>query len=381
MPNNVARGLAVVNKDRVQIVVHDVTHCFAAIFVLTTIFLIGLTAIPAYARSGAVQGKHPYGDPLMQPPAMNPADQPLMMDHPLASPVLTQSSYPVLDADPLDEEDQLSENKATDEPITRKLPIWGEKAREQGFDLPFPFGVGTNLVFMDQGIELRNVKVGIGDPTFVVEGLAFSDARSHDRANTARLDLWLLPFVNLYGIFGYLNGEAELDLDIGQVAGGIPGFPPIIAPGKTIDLNIDYNGTTFGGGITLAGGYQDFFFSLDGNYTYSNIDVADSEIKTYTLSPRLGMLVDSPSIPGSLALWVGGMYMRYRQTVTDDVNLKDFDSGLPSLKIDFKLDVKNEQPWNFLFGGQWEITKRWQFMAEGGVGERKQLITGLFFRF
>jgi hypothetical protein len=133
--------------------------------------------------------------------------------------------------------------------------------------------------------------------------------------------------------------------------------------------------------VTLAGGYKHFFASLDANYTYSNIDVVDSEIKTYTLSPRVGLLIDPDSVPGSLAFWVGGMYMRYRQTVTDDVNLREFDSRLPSVEIDFKLDIKNSEPWNFLFGGQWEITQRWQFMAEGGVGDRKHVLTGLFFRF
>ena len=35
------------------------------------------------------------------------------------------------------------------EPITRKLPIWGEKIREMGYDLPLPFGVGANFVYMD----------------------------------------------------------------------------------------------------------------------------------------------------------------------------------------------------------------------------------------
>jgi hypothetical protein len=371
----------VVNTDRVPIVVPNLAYCFVVIAGLAIILLSGLTAAPASANPGTVQGKHLSADPLTHPPAVNPVDQLLMMGHPLASPLLAQSSYPVLDEKPLGEDNRFAEKKAAIEPVTRKLPIWGEKAREQGFDLPLPFGVGANLVFMDQGIKLRNVKVGIGDPTFEVEGLEFSDARAHDRANTFRLDLWLLPFANIYGIFGYINGEAELDLDIGQVAGGIPGLPPILAPGRTIDLNIDYNGTTFGGGMTLAGGYKDFFVSLDGNYTYSNIDVADSQIKTYTLSPRLGLLVDSAVIPGNLALWVGGMYMRYKQTVTDDVNLKDFDSSLPSIILDFKLDVENEQPWNFLFGGQWEITKRWQFMAEGGVGDRNQVVTGLYFRF
>lgn len=120
---------------------------------------------------------------------------------------------------------------------------------------------------------------------------------------------------------------------------------------------------------------------MDANYTYSNIDVVDGKIKTYTISPRVGLLVDASAIPGDLAFWVGGMYMRYKQTVTDDINLQEFDSRLPSVEISYKLDIENDQPWNFLFGGQWEITKRWQFMAEGGVGDRKQIITGLFFRF
>ena len=133
--------------------------------------------------------------------------------------------------------------------------------------------------------------------------------------------------------------------------------------------------------MTLAGGYKHFFGSVDANYTYSNIDVVDGKVRVYTISPRLGMLIDSPAITGSLALWVGGMYMRYRQTVTDDINLKEVDPRLPSVNIDFKLDIKNEHPWNFLFGGQWEITKRVHLMAEGGVGDRRQVVAGLNFRF
>jgi hypothetical protein len=350
---------------------------------LSLLTLLGGFVEPGYAASVAVAGEQHRTDQRYEAPArisdnlnplpddLNPAD------------LLAQTAYPVLDEDARGQKDLPPEKKETIEPITRLVPLWGEQAREKGFDLPLPFGFGVNLVFMDQGLELKKIKVGIGDPTFEVKGLAFSDARAHDRANTARLDVWLLPFVNIYGIFGYINGEAELDLDIGNIASSLPpiGLPPILTPGQSVDLNIDYNGTTYGGGLTLAGGYQNFFASVDGNFTYSNIDVVDSKIKTYTISPRVGLLVDSAAIPGSLALWVGGMYMKYKQTITDDINLNEFDSRLPSVIIDFKLDIENDQPWNFLFGGQWEITKRWQFMAEGGVGDRTQMITGLYFRF
>ena len=299
------------------------------------------------------------------------------MDHPLASPLLVQSEYPVLDQDASGGDEKPEKKTATVEPITRRVPIWGEQVREKGFDLPLPFGVGTNLVFMDQGIDVRNLNVNISVPGLDISQVKFTDSRAYDTALTARLDMWLLPLINIYGLFGYINGEARLNVNVPAISiGNIPITDPINA-----SLNVDYHGTTYGGGMTLGGGYKNFFATVDGNYTYSNIDVADSEIETYTITPRLGLLVDSAVIPGSLALWVGAMYMHYRQTVTDSINVNTVIPGFPSVEIDFDIDIKNEQPWNFLFGGQWEITKRWQFMAEGSIGNRKHVITGLFFRF
>lgn len=310
-------------------------------------------------------------------------DYPVRQSHmPLPRTWLAQTEFPVLDEDYHDGDEKPEEKKETIEPVTRKLPFWGEKVREMGFDLPLPFGAGLNLVLMEQGIDIRNLKIGIGEPTIEISGIDFGDVRSHDRATTARLDMWLLPFANIYGILGYINGETELDLDIGSITSILPGpgLPPNIDLGTT-DFNIDYNGTTFGGGMTLAGGYKDFFFSLDANYTYSKVDVVDGTIRTVTVSPRLGMLFEDPAIKGSLAFWVGAMYMKYKQTITDDISLQEIDPRLPPVQIDFKLDLKNDKPWNFLFGGQWEISKRWQIMAEGGVGNRKQLVLGAFFRF
>ena len=41
-----------------------------------------------------------------------------------------------------------------------------------------------------------------------VERVTFSDANAKDTAVTARLDLWLLPFANIYGIIGYIDGKS-----------------------------------------------------------------------------------------------------------------------------------------------------------------------------
>ena len=268
------------------------------------------------------------------------------------------------------------------EPIKRALPIWGETVRAMGYDLPLPFGAGVNFVYMEQGIDIRNLKIGIGSADRKVERVTFSDSNVRDMAATARLDVWLLPFANIYGIVGYIDGEAELDVNLPGITINVPGIGPVpIVDPNTLRFDIDYSGATYGGGITLAGGYKNFFGSVDANYTCTDIDVVDGDIKTLTISPRLGVLVDPAVISGTLAFWIGAMYMDYKQTVTDAVNLREIDPGLPSVHLDFEIDIKNEDPWNFLMGGQWEISKRWQMMVEGGFGNRRQIIFGTVYRF
>ncbi len=370
------------NLTRLGSVPQYLNHCFTSALCWQLVALIGLilTPGPAVADSGKSRPHATSRVKHINIGLVN--DLHLLLDS--SDPVswLAQSEYPVKDEHPLGADEAPDKSKETVEPITRALPIWGEKVREMGFDLPLPFGVGANFIYMDQGIEIRNLKVDIGGRNIDVGGVTFSNASAHNAAATARLDLWLLPFANVYGIFGYIDGEAELDVNLPSLIVDLPiiGPTPITDP-KRIKFNIDYTGTTFGGGVTLAGGYKNFFGSLDVNYTQSDIDVVDGEIKVLTVSPRIGVLVDPAAIKGSLALWVGAMYMDYKQTVSDEINLNELDSRLPSVEIDFEIDVKNEEHWNFLFGGQWEITKRWQVMAEGGVGNRRQVILGAFFRF
>jgi hypothetical protein len=375
--NTVFKGTANVNlihrRCAVKYLIYFIAYC------LQILTLIDLTPSPGYGGVESEKGEIQVFHQSMQQSAVVDSGSNPLPGYSAAGTSLALTQPPVIDEADQKPEDQ----EPTIEPVTRKLPIWGEQAREKGFDLPLPFGMGANYVYMHQGIKIRNLKVGIEDPVIEVEGLDFSDARSHDSAVTARLDMWLLPFLNLYGLFGSINGEAEFDLDVSQITGGLPpiGLPPVFEPNNPIDLNIDYNGYTFGGGVTLAGGYKNFFSSLDANYTYSKVDVVDGRIDTVTVAPRLGMLVDPPDIPGKFAFWIGAMYMYYKQTVTDDIRLSELDPRLPPVELAFKLEVTNEQPWNFLYGGQWEITKRLHFTLEGGVGNREQVITGIIFRF
>ncbi|MBW2443616.1 MAG: hypothetical protein JRH12_24305 [Deltaproteobacteria bacterium] len=351
-------------------------------FFLYVTVLLGLVAAPfdAVAESAAAANRYSSGLEKDHAGINALSDPGTAGDDPVT--LLTPSEYPVKDEHSVGDDGNREDKRATVEPITRALPVWGEKVRAMGYDLPLPFGAGVNLVYMEQGIDVRNLKIGFGSADTKIERVIFSDSHVRDMAATARLDLWLLPFVNIYGILGYIDGEAELDVKLPGISIDVPGFGsiPILDP-NTLNLDIDYSGATYGGGITLAGGYKNFFGSVDANYTYTDIDIVNGDIKTLTISPRVGILVDPSVVAGSFALWIGAMYMDYEQKVTDTVNLRELDPRLPSAHLDFAIEIKNEEPWNFLIGGQWEITKRWQMTVEGGVGNRRQFIFGTTFRF
>ena len=351
-------------------------------FFLYSTVLLGLVIAPGEAVAETVAGDSHTSYGLSKDYIPSPGESALWPYDNAAETLLSQSEYPIYEDDPGGEVEKPAKAQNAVEPITRKLPIWGEKVRAMGYDLPLPFGAGINFVYMDQGLDIRNLKIGFGNANQEVNRVSFSNAKAKDKAATARLDLWLLPFANIYGIIGYIDGKTELDVNLPGITVDLPGFGqvPILDP-ATLNFDIDYNGTTYGGGITLAGGYKNFFGSLDANYTYTDINLVDADIKTLTISPRLGVLVDPSRIKGSFAFWIGAMYMDYKQTITDSVNLNQLDSGLPSVELDFEIDVKNEEHWNFLMGGQWEITKRWQITAEGGVGNRRQIVLGSSFRF
>ncbi len=344
--------------------------------------LMGLAATAGQASAEREKSNTLNWRPLAEGPAAALENPVLLLSNSDPSILLSQSEYPDLDEDSVGDDKTPGEKTPAVEPVTRKIPIWSEKIRDMGYDLPLPFGAGANFVWMDQGIDIRELRIGLGSPSREPNGITFSNARSRNTAATMRLDAWLLPFLNIYGLFGYLNGNTELDVNVPGLTVDLPiiGPVPIFDP-FTIPVDVDYDGVTYGGGATLAGGYKRIFGTLDMNYTRSDIDITDGEITTLTISPRLGILIESSAIKGSGALWIGAMYMDYKETITDSINLRQIDPALPALTLDYEVKIKNDEPWNFIFGGQWEITKRWQFMAEGGVGERRQLILGAFFRF
>ncbi len=269
----------------------------------------------------------------------------------------------------------LGQTPETDQtqPLVDWLPIWGKDARDKGFDLPLPMGVGLTYSYIHQNMVVSDLIVE-GRP---VHGLTFNDAPTATHTGVFRADLWVFPFLNIYGLVGETAGTTQ---------------PEVVFPnGTVVKSSVDYNRFSYGGGLTLAGGYKAFFLTIDANYTTGPIvstkngQIGDKPIESLTVAPRLGMLLSSGGRLGTGSIWIGGMCLKATSEIHDSIDL----SHRPRLSnfigrddLDFSIHVEPKDQWNLLLGGNWQFNKRWSVTAElGGVFDRFQVITAVMWRF
>lgn len=275
----------------------------------------------------------------------------------------------VYELTPLGEEPNKDETK----PLIDWLPIWGKGAKDKGFDLPLPLGVGLTYSYIHQNMVVSDL---------VVEGrsvhnLSFGDAATTTHTGVFRADLWVLPFLNIYGLVGETSGTTD---------------PVVVFPnGHSIKSSVDYNRFSYGGGLTVAGGYKSFFLTVDANYTTGPIvstmkgQIGDKPIESLTVAPRLGILISSGGKLGTGSIWVGGMLLKATSEIHDSIDLRHHPllaNILNRNELDFSIHVEPKDPWNLVLGGNWQFNKRWSVTAEvGGVLDRFDVITAVMWRF
>lgn len=89
---------------------------------------------------------------------------------------------------------------------------------KRGFDIPYPIGVMGNFMIMDQGIVIDNMQLGLTTDnldiplTNVDELIQFGDNSNKAYTVNVRPDIWIFPFLNVYGLFGYGSSETTVRL-------------------------------------------------------------------------------------------------------------------------------------------------------------------------
>ena len=271
-----------------------------------------------------------------------------------------------------------------------KLPFMAQKVIDKGYDLPLPYGLRGSYVSVEQDQLLDNLYVGIGDSGLVSIPFAeFTNAQSISDTYQAIFDTWLFPFMNAFAILGKIDGHAPVDVVVDGngwlEALGIdcsrPGnlIPCSLLQDKEFLLPIDaqFSGKNYGIGVTFAGGWNGFFFTLPMTYVYADMDGTNTDGASVQASPRLGYVFNLKS-RGNLALYVGGSYLNTDLTVSGSVTVPGTD-----FPIDYKMDQKNRDEWAAIAGANWNINRHWSVQAEynGFVGSRETWIGSVTWRF
>ncbi|UPW17708.1 virulence protein [Agarivorans sp. TSD2052] len=251
------------------------------------------------------------------------------------------------------------------------FPIWAQEAIDLGHKLPKPYGFSINYMNMSQPLIVDNVAFsGLGaiDNLIAING---SHAIQESETITLRGDIWVLPFLNVYGVLGQTKGSSVANVQL-ALAG-----KPI---GQPFDFSLEFSGITYGAGTTLVGGVGNWFTLLDVNYTNTALDILDGEISSIVVTPRAGYRFEHSG--RDIQIWAGAMYQNVEQTFSG--NLDDIGINLPPpLPSGGKFVVTQhlEEKWNALLGGQVSLTEHMDALVEVGFGKRSSFMLGLGYRF
>ncbi|MDE9525768.1 hypothetical protein [Xenorhabdus bovienii] len=278
---------------------------------------------------------------------------------------------------------------------SRILPIWGDEARAKGYDLPEPFGASYGYMNLRQDIIVDSIKFQFSNALFKPfeekTVIKTGNTREKSESQMLKLDTWVLPFLNVYGVYGKTKGTSKTILD------GIYLGTDNILENDSVPFILDFKGNTYGAGFTLAGGYNQFFAVLDTNYTRTNLDILDGDLSALVISPRIGYeFVFNPLFSGQgntkIQVWVGAMYQDITQNFKGDVrNLNNLPSEISNwLELidmmggsDVKFDVEQHlaHKWNNTVGARFELTRNFNILSEVGFGNRNSLFVSGEFRF
>jgi hypothetical protein len=324
------------------------------------------------------------------------------------------------------------------------LPIWGEKATQKGYQLPYSAGVSVNYFWQESSIIINNLNVGFNNSEMVNldQVVRFNDATATANAINVRPDVWLLPFLNVYGILGKAKTSTSIDAGI-WVPDANNNWSEVISFGS----KANFDGTTFGLGFTPTIGIGGGWMALDMNVSWTDISALDKPAMAFVFGPRFGKTFKLQKPESNITFWAGGFRVHLKsetagslllsdvipteglqakvdagfvkvdekQTAVDDwwnglspvekakpVNIAKHTTANRALEsasnfltaidgalstpgsstVQYSLEKAPKDKWNFIIGSQYQLNRNFMLRAEYGfLGSRRQFMTSLQYRF
>jgi hypothetical protein len=324
------------------------------------------------------------------------------------------------------------------------LPILGAKATKAGYDLPYSAGFSAQYFWQQSDLVIDNLNVGFNNgPLYNLDGLVrFDKAFATASAFTVRPDIWLFPFLNVYGIFGKAQASTEVGFGV-WIPDPITNTDTKIFSAST---TVEFNTSTYGLGITPTIGVGGGFLALDMNVAWTDVPQLNKPAQSFIFGPRLGKNFKLKKPGQTVAIWAGGFRVHLSSETNGSIALSevlppDFGSkvddgiikvgnaqqqvdawwasltpaqqanpvnqakhntanrvlarageilasadnainNIGTSTVQYSMDKRPKDAWNFIVGSQYQLNKHFMLRGEYGfLGSRTQFLVGLQYRF
>jgi len=323
------------------------------------------------------------------------------------------------------------------------LPIWGKKVVAKGFNIPKSAGLSAQYLYQQSDIVIENLQVGFNHgPLYSLDQIIrFNSAVATSNGVNVRPDIWVFPFLNVYGILAQSNTSTAIDAGVWLPDSS--GWHQV----TSLKTKANFKATTYGFGLTPTVGIRGYFLALDMNFSWSDIAELEKPAFAAIFGPRFGKNITLKKPESSIALWVGGFRVKIGSETTgslnaaelfpteewqskvneadqnvqesqqkvdawwngltpteqkNPVNIGKHDaantvlatfgkvvdgaqqvvSNASDASVQYSLSKRQKNMWNFIVGSQYQINRSWMIRAEFGfLGTRTQFIGGLQYRF
>jgi hypothetical protein len=324
------------------------------------------------------------------------------------------------------------------------LPILGAKATKAGYNLPYSAGVSVNYFWQISDLVIDNLSVGFNNgPMYNLDEIVrFDKAEATASALTVRPDIWLFPFLNIYGIFG--KAKASTEVGFGVWVKDSANKDVLVTSASTL---IEFNTNTYGIGFTPTIGVGGGFLALDMNVAWTDVPQLSKPAQSFVFGPRLGKNFKINRPDQTVAVWVGAFRVKLKSETNGSISLSEvlppgefgtkIDQGIEKVNktqqdvntwwasltpieqqspvnkakyntanralaragellasadnavnnitngtVQYSMDKRPKDPWNFIVGSQYQLNKHWMLRGEFGfLGSRTQYLVGLQWRF
>ena len=255
------------------------------------------------------------------------------------------------------------------------LPLLGKPATKLGYKLPRPIGLNVFMHQQSQNMQFTDLRAGIDDDELTSFASVFALDKSKIKQTTVvsmfKADVWILPFLNVMGIFGAginnVNGNILVGEELSEFLRLLGVSEADIQRG--LSINTDVRSEMYGGGFTLAGGIDNWNLSLNYQFLIAELAEVNSKQTANVFTPMIGYM-----LPFGMNIMAGVQGQFYDTRVKGFVNLED------GRTLNYNVDFE-PLTWNAMFGVYKGFAKHWEIALQAGVGSRTSTTFVFGYRF